>query len=64
MTTITRKLGVGASYLFLLAAFVGTAHAGVSSVAGVPEVDPGSMGAAAVLLVGGYLVLVSRFRSK
>ena len=62
MTTITRKLAVGASYLFLLAGFVGTVHAG--PLASVPEVDPGSMGAAAVLLIGGYLVLVSRFRSK
>jgi hypothetical protein len=60
MKKALRTLGLGTGYLFLLVAFAGTAHAGAT----VPEVDPGSLGTAMALVVGGYLVIVSRFRRK
>jgi len=62
MKNAVKKLAVGFSYLLILAAFAGTAHA-MPPVA-VPEVDPGSMGAAVALLVGGYFITVSKFRRK
>jgi hypothetical protein len=60
MKNAVAKLGVGLSLLFMLAALADTARAAVP----VPEVDPSSMGAAVVLLVGGYLLVVSKFRRK
>jgi hypothetical protein len=56
------KLGVGLSLLFMLAGFADTAHAAL--IQSVPEVDPSSMGAALAILVGGYLLAVSKFRQK
>jgi hypothetical protein len=62
MKNIFTKLGAGLSFLFMVAAFADTAHAAL--IQSVPEVDPSSMGAALVILVGGYLLAVSKFRQK
>jgi hypothetical protein len=62
MKNALRKLGACASYLLMLTAFVGTARASIGQA--VPEIDSGSMAAAVALLLGGYLVTVSRFRRK
>ena len=47
----------------VLTAISSPLFAGVTT-APVPEVDPGMIGSAAALLVGGYLVVVSRTRRK
>jgi len=62
MKNVIAKLAVGLSILFILAGFSETAHAAIA--AAVPEVDSASMGAALALLVGGYLLAVSKFRRK
>jgi hypothetical protein len=62
MKNTVAKLGVGLSLLSMVAAFADTAHAAL--IQSVPEVDPSSMGAALVILVGGYLLAVSKFRRK
>jgi hypothetical protein len=62
MKNVITKLGLGLSSLLIVTAFAGTAHA--FQPVGVPEVDPGSMGAAMALLVGGYLITASRLRRK
>jgi hypothetical protein len=49
-----------AGYLLIMTAIGGTTYAGNP----VPEVDPGFAGAAVAVLVGGYLVAVSKFRRK
>jgi hypothetical protein len=64
MKNVIKKLGLGLSSLLIVTAFAGTAHALPPPPPGVPEVDPGSMGAAMALLVGGYLVVVSKLRRK
>jgi len=43
-------------YSMVFAALAGTAFAGVP----VPEIDPGTVTSAVALLLGGYLVAVSR----
>jgi len=62
MKNVITKLGCGLSCLLIVTAFASTAHAAVLAV--VPEMDYSSTGAAAALLVGGYLVVVSKFRRK
>jgi hypothetical protein len=46
-------------YLLVFAAFVNTAFA---QQLDIPEIDPASAGGAIALLVGGYLVAVSKMR--
>ena len=64
MRNTGRTLAVGVFYSLLLAASAGTAYAGATTVASVPEIDSGSMAAAAGILIGGYLLIVSKFRRK
>jgi hypothetical protein len=61
MKNIFNKLAVSVSYLLMLAALAGTAHAGENPV---PEIDSGSLFTAAAVLSGGYLLIVSRLRRK
>jgi hypothetical protein len=61
MKNTVTKLGVGLSSLLMVAVFANMAHAAVTPV---PEVDSSSVGAALALLVGTYLVAVSKFRRK
>jgi len=56
------KLGAAVAYLLIFTSFVENAHASFSQP--VPEVDSGSMAAAVALLIGGYLVAVSKFHKK
>jgi hypothetical protein len=49
------------AYTLVLTAFSGATYAAAVSV---PEIDPGMAGGAVALLVGGYLVFVSRVRRK
>jgi hypothetical protein len=49
----------------VLAASSGAAHAGGSGLPGpAPEIDPGSMQAALMLLSGGVLLVADRFRRR
>jgi hypothetical protein len=58
---LNKAAAAGASFLLMLAALAGTAHA---SAITVPEIDSTSMVTAAAVLAGGYLVIVSRLRRK
>jgi len=50
--------------LFLLLALLASAGSVYAEVAAVPEVDPSSFGSALALVVGGGLLIISRFRRK
>jgi len=49
-----------AGFLLILAGTVSTTYASTA----VPEVDPTAAGGAVAAAVGGYLILVSKFRRK
>jgi hypothetical protein len=55
------KLGLAISLCLMLVAFAANAHAAVLVA---PEMDSSSIGAALALVVGSYLVVVSKFRQK
>jgi hypothetical protein len=61
MKNAMTKLGAGVAFLLILSAFGDTAHA---TIIPVPEVDSSSMAAAVAVLVGGYLIAVSKLRRK
>jgi len=48
-------------YLLVFGAFAGTASAAFSVV---PEIDSGAATGAIALVIGGYLVMISKFRRK
>jgi hypothetical protein len=62
MKNVVTKFALGLSCLLILTAFAGTAEAAVLAIA--PELDYSSTAAAGALLVGGYLLVVSKFRRK
>ena len=59
---VANALRICVGYMVVLTALAGTTHA-VTGVA-APEVDAGLAGSAVALVVGGYLVFVSRLRRK
>jgi len=61
MKNLKNALWTSLGYLLILTAISTPLFAGFVSV---PEVDPSMVGGAVALLVGGYLVVVSRTRRK
>jgi hydrogenase/urease accessory protein HupE len=55
-----RAFGTVIGFSLVLTSVAGSAY-GLSAIR-VPEIEPGLIGSAVALLVGGYLVLVSRAR--
>jgi hypothetical protein len=58
VTSVLRAIAVGAGYVCLLAAM--SAQARAFEPVSVPEMDPGSMASALMLLSGGLLILTGR----
>jgi uncharacterized membrane protein YphA (DoxX/SURF4 family) len=56
-----RAACVGLGLALVVAALGGSAHAGGPIIA-TPEIDPGSMGSALTLLIGGAFLLTGRSR--
>ncbi len=55
----TARMGVGLG--LVLTALAGTAHAKIPLVA-VPEIDPGTLGSALTVLMGGAFLITGRSR--
>jgi hypothetical protein len=60
MRRLARSIGTSAGYLLIVTAISSSLFAGVA----VPEIDGGMLGSALALVVGGYLVVVSKVRRK
>lgn len=58
MKMLTKTAATALGLALVLSALAGTASAGFD----VPEIDPGSMGGALTLLVGGVMMLTGRAR--
>jgi hypothetical protein len=61
MKNLKNLLRMSLASVALLTAMAGTALAGITAT---PEIDVGITGSAVALLIGGYLVFVSRIRRK
>ena len=59
--SVVNVLSVCLGAMLMVFAIAGTSLAGITRV---PEIDAGTLGGGLALLVGGYLVVVSRFRRK
>jgi hypothetical protein len=58
---LANALRICVGYMVVLTALAGATHA---AAVAAPEVDPGMAGSAVALVVGGYLVFVSKLRRK
>ncbi len=56
----TARMGVGLA--LVLSALAGSAHAGAPPPPTVPEIDPGTLGSALTLLMGGAFLITGRSR--
>jgi len=63
MKNTVKKLEVGILSLLVVLTCADFVHAAAVPLT-APEVDSSSMGAAVALLVGGYLLVVSKFRQQ